>query len=574
MTPNFLLLTPEFILAGVGILVLLIDFITPRASRGDLGWLALTGLALAVVVALFHRGGTVDTLYDGLFRVDAYSTFAFVFLGVLGGAVIVASMDYVLRHIDHVGEYYGLLILSVLGMVLMASAGELLTAYIALELMTFSLYVMVSLERRGKTDEAGTKYIILGALSSAVLLYGISMVWGATGTTTYDGIAAVLSQGGGDSTLVVGLALILAGVGFKVAAVPFHMWAPDVYQGAPTPVTAYLAIGSKAAVFIWALRLFGEGLIPAAADWRILLAVLATATMVLGNLVAIVQRNIKRLLAYSSIGQAGYLLAGVAALGKVGDGGVTISVLASNGVLLHLVGYAVSTLAAFLVVITVYNARGSDEIDDYGGLAKRSPFLAMVMAVALFSLAGLPFFAGFTTKFYLFTGVASSGFLWLAGLGVAASLVSLYYYLRVIKVMYIDAPAPDAEPVEAASSTPRPQQVGEGGGKPGEGPVPAPSSTPRPQQVGEGGGKPGEGPVPAPSSTPRPQQVGEGGGKPGEGLLAEPVPDEVGLNSASPIPISRVSWTLLATLLGAMVLIGVWPTRLVDVIDSASRFLR
>jgi NADH-quinone oxidoreductase subunit N len=465
---NFALLTPEFLLAGVGVLVFVADFVVPKARRPDLGWLALAGLGVVLAVGLAYRWGRTEALYGGLFKADAYSLYTFAFLVVIGGAVVVASMDYVRRHIEHAGEYYGLLVMSVLGMVLLPAAGELLTAYVALELLTFSLYVMVSLEHgRRDANEAGTKYIVLGALSSAVLLYGISMVWGAVGTTTYAGISEALGQGvSPDVTLIVGLGLILAGLGFKVAAVPFQMWAPDVYQGAPTPVTAYLAIGSKAAVFVWILRLVAEGLMPVAGDWRLVIAALAAATIVLGNLVAIVQHNVKRLLAYSSIGQAGYVLAGVAALAKVdGGGGVTFSTLAANGILLHLAGYALSTLAAFVVVTIVYNHLGSDEMSDYGGLAKRSPFLALVLAASLFSLAGLPFFAGFTTKFYLFTAVATSGLLWLAGLAVAGSLVSLYYYLRWLKAVYIDG-APLASGTLAFSTKPvseiRPTAVSRG----------------------------------------------------------------------------------------------------------------
>jgi NADH-quinone oxidoreductase subunit N len=539
---NFALLTPEFILAGAGIVAFVADFLVPKARRPDLGWLALFGLIVALAVGLAYRWGRTEALYGGLFKADAFSLYTFAFLVVIGGAVVVASMDYVRRHIEHAGEYYGLLVLSVLGMVLLPAAGELLTAYVALELLTFSLYVMVSLERRRREgNEAGTKYIVLGALSSAVLLYGISLVWGALGTTTYAGMAEALRQGGSpDVTLIVGLALILAGIGFKVAAVPLHMWAPDVYQGAPTPVVAYLAIGSKAAVFVWVLRLMGEGLMPLAADWRPVVVALSAATIVLGNLVAIVQHNVKRLLAYSSIGQAGYVLAGVAALAKVeGSGGVTFSTLAANGILLHLVGYALSTLAVFLVVIVVYNHIGSDEMSDYGGLAKLSPLLAMVLAAALFSLAGLPFFAGFTTKFYLFTAVADSGLLWLAGLGVVGSLVSLYYYLRWLKAVYIDdAPGVASEAVRADHAVE-------------ESPL-------RPSGQASDGGRPAQ----APS---RPEAVPALAGRTGPGAQA--------VNELTPIALSRAAWVLLAGVMGGMILVGVWPVRLTEAIVVASRWL-
>jgi len=456
MSVNVNLLIPEFILTGMGLLVLALDLVLPKASRGVLPWVGVAGLIAAVATALIYRWDRVEELYGGVFIADGYSLFFFAFLVLLGVAVMIASIDYVKQHIRFPGEYYGILIFSILGMVLMASAGELLTAYIAMELLSFSLYVLVALRKYdSKSNESAVKYILLGAFSSAIMLYGISMVWGVTGTTFYDGIAAHLTANpDADVALIVGLALIVAGLGFKVAAVPFHMWAPDVYEGAPTPVTAYLAIGSKAAAFALILRLFSEGLLPASEDWRVLIAMLAAATMVLGNLAAIRQTNIKRMLAYSSVGQVGYLLLGVASLGVIdGSGVVTLSERASSGVMVHLVGYAVANLAAFLVVAVVYSRTGSDEIADYRGLAKKSPYLSLVLSVALFSLAGLPFFAGFVTKFYLFAAGAEAGFLWLSGLAMGASLVSLYYYLRVIQRAYVDQPDKGDEPTAVERST-------------------------------------------------------------------------------------------------------------------------
>jgi NADH-quinone oxidoreductase subunit N len=456
MSVNVNLLTPEFILAGMGLLVLSLDLVLPKARRGVLPWVGVAGLIAAVATALIYRWGRVEELYGGVFIADRYSLFFFAFLVLLGLAVMISSVDYVKQHIRFPGEYYGILIFSILGMVLMASAGELLTAYIAMELLSFSLYVLVALRKYdSKSNESAAKYILLGAFSSAIMLYGISMVWGVTGTTFYDGIAAHLTLNPDlDIALIVGLALIVAGLGFKVAAVPFHMWAPDVYEGAPTPITAYLAIGSKAAAFALILRLFSDGLFPVIEDWRVLVAMLAAATMVLGNLAAIRQVNIKRMLAYSSVGQVGYLLLGVASLGSVGASGAYVfSERASAGIMVHLVGYAIANLAAFLVVAVVYSRTGSDEIADYRGLAKKSPYLSLVLSVALFSLAGLPFFAGFVTKFYLFTAGAESGFLWLSGLAMAASLVSLYYYLRVIQRAYVDQPLEGDEPSAVESST-------------------------------------------------------------------------------------------------------------------------
>ena len=441
MNINFALLVPEYFLVGVAFAVLTADFLLPRRHRFNLSWLAAGGLVASAVIALVYRWDRSETLYDGLFIADNFGLFFFVFLTVLTAVIVLVSHDYVRRHVTQPGEFYAFMVFAAVGMVGMAQAGELLTAYVALELLSFSLYVLVAYHRQDAfSNEAGVKYIVLGAFSSAILLYGISMVWGATGTTYYAGISEHLALNGGnlDPTMILGMALILAGLGFKVAAAPFHMWAPDAYQGAPTPVTAFLAVASKAAAFALILRLFTQGLMPALPEWQVLVAVLAVATMVVGNLVAIVQSNIKRMLAYSSVGQVGFLLVGVAALGNV-EGGLVIPVsLASDAVMLHLVGYAFANLAAFMTVIVVYNHIGTDELSGYSGLAQRSPYLALVMTVALFSLAGLPFFVGFFTKFYLFTAAAEADLLWLAGLAMGASVVSLYYYLMVIKRMFVD----------------------------------------------------------------------------------------------------------------------------------------
>ena len=394
---NFWLFAPEFALTGAAFAVLGVDLVLPRERKGYLPALSLVGLAGVLVLSLWYLWGKNDQLYDGLFLIDNYSLFFKGFFLVLGMLVVLVSVEYVRQHLSRPGEYYGILLFSVLAMMLMAASGELLTAYISLELLSFSLYVLVSYGRHGlKPSEASVKYILLGAFASALLLYGISQVYGILGTTRFDEIHAALALADAplNPAVLVGLALIIAGLGFKVAAVPFHMWAPDVYEGAPTPVTAYLAVGSKAAAFALILRLFTQAFMPAFDDWQIVLVVLAALTMTLGNLVALAQTNIKRMLAYSSVGQVGYLLMGVAAIS---------SPLASNGVILHLAGYGITNLAAFLCIIVFFNATGKEHISDFAGLARRSPFVAMVLTASLFSLAGLPFFAGFTTKFYLFT---------------------------------------------------------------------------------------------------------------------------------------------------------------------------
>jgi len=442
MGNDFTLLWPEMMVAGLAFSVLAVNFITPSDRKVLLGYLSAVGLAGTLVFTLFYSWGTDTTIYGGLLRVDDFSLFFKVVFLLAGVLVALTSIEYVRRYLEHPGEYYGILLFIVLAAMLIASSGELLTAYISLELLSFGLYVLVSVDRYNpKSNEAATKYILLGALSSGFVLYGISQVYGHLGTTHFQGIGEALTitdqLGPG---LFIGIVMIIVGLGFRVAAVPFHMWAPDAYEGAPTPVAAYLAVGSSATVFALVLRFFVEALVPTAAEWQPLIVGLAVMTMLLGNLVAIAQSNLKRLLAYSSIGHAGYLLMGVAALVEVGDGGLLIfdrTHLATNAVMFHIVAYSVTNMAAFFVVTTVYNAIESEELEGLAGLGSRAPGLAMVLTVALFSLAGLPIFAGFISKFYLFTAVAAQDLLWLAGLAILMSLVSLYCYLRVVRQIYI-----------------------------------------------------------------------------------------------------------------------------------------
>ena len=442
---NFALLLPEFLVAGLAFLVLTADFFLRSDRKHLIAYLSVAGLGGVLAFSLAYLWNTDDSLYEGIILIDGYSLFFKAFFLVLGVVVVLTSLDYARRHLANQGEYYGILLFTVVAMMLLAMSGELLTAYISLELLSFGLYVLVSYDRYNpKSNEGGTKYILLGAFSSALLLYGISQVYGLLGTTRFDGISQALAATPELSPgVIVGLVLIIGGLGFKVAAVPFHMWAPDAYEGAPIPVTAYLAVGSKAAAFALILRLFTEALMPAVADWQLILVIMAALTMVLGNMMALVQRNIKRLFAYSSIGHVGYLLLGIAALAAVrSDDSVSLELshLASNGVMLHLVAYAVTNMAAFLSISAIYNITGKEEIRDLAGVARRAPVVALVLAASLFSLAGLPIFAGFTSKFYLFNAAATQGLLWLAGLATFTSLVSLYYYLNVIRQMYIEAP--------------------------------------------------------------------------------------------------------------------------------------
>ena len=447
MRVDFSLLFPEMALAALGFLVLVVDLVLPQdqvarrnAAAAAVAVLGMVAVGALAVVTTPDRGTSV---YGGLLFIDAYALlFKLLFLGV-GIAVVLMSAEYVERVIRHPGEFYGLVVFSVLGSALMASAGELLTAYVALELLSFCLFVLVGLTRGDRRSaEASTKYILLGAISSAVMLYGISLLYGTAGTTVFAEMGAQF-WANFSPTVIVGFAMLLAGFGFKLALVPFHLWAPDVYEGAPTPVTALVAVLSKAATFALLLRFLAEASLSTFDEWQLALAVLAALTMTVGTLTALAQHNIKRLFAYSSIAQVGFVMVGVVAMTEA----------AANAVLLHLVGYAFSNLAAFAVIVSVEAKTRKEEIADYAGLSTASPLMAMVLTAALFSLAGLPIFAGFITKFYLFTTAADAGYLWLAVLAIANSVISLYYYLRIVREMYITEPAAAPERIRLPAAS-------------------------------------------------------------------------------------------------------------------------
>jgi len=432
------LLTPEYVLAGWAAGLIVLDLFWGRLNKEALGYVAAAGALLATGLSLIWVDDRTD--FAGLLDVNDYTTFFRVFFGLIAAFACVASARYVKEQLLHPGEYYALILLGAIGANGMAAARELLTAYISLELLSFSLYVLASYAKFDlRSNEGGLKYMMLGAFSSAIFLYGVSMVYGATGATHFAAVRDAVSGdvSGIDTALFLGLALMIAGLGFKVSAVPFHMWTPDAYEGAPLPITALISAISKAAGFALFLKLFVQAFLPLVDDWKYFIAGLSVLTMSLGNLVAIQQHNIKRLLAYSSIAQVGYLLMGIAALSPSSDA-------AASALVLHLTGYVVTNLAAFVCVIIWYNWTGEEEIKGFAGAAERAPFLALCLSIALFSLAGMPLFAGFATKFILFQAAAREDLLWLAGIAVFMSFISLYYYLVVIREMYLGKPA---EPV-------------------------------------------------------------------------------------------------------------------------------
>ena len=432
---NLHALAPVLVLAGAALLVLLLDLLPPRDRKDHLGAIGLLGVvgSLFVTVAFW---GTDERAFGGMLLLDGFAQFFNLVIGWGVGLVLLLSLDYIRRQGMESGEFYILVLFSALGMMLMASAGDLIMVFLGLETMSISLYVLAGYFRnRIEAGEASMKYFLLGAFASGFFLYGIALIYGATGATNLDRIASAVAGGAArDPLLVIGFGLLLVGFGFKISTVPFHMWAADVYQGAPTSVTVLIATGSKAAAFAALVRVLLSALHGAPADWVPLVWMLAVLSMTVGNLIAIAQRDLKRMLAYSSIAHVGYILVGVTAGGPLGYGGV----------LFYLLVYTFTTAGAFGVVLLL-ERRGTESIGvgQVSGLAARHPLLALVLTVFLLSLVGIPPTAGFVGKFYLFGAAVQTGFIWLAVIGALNSAVAAYYYLRVIVYMYMRDP--DAE---------------------------------------------------------------------------------------------------------------------------------
>jgi NADH-quinone oxidoreductase subunit N len=426
-------LLPALIVLGAGGLVLLLDLLPPRDSKTHLGGVALAGILAALLATgwLWLRGGDGRAFRD-MVLLDGYALFFDVVICYAAALVVMLSMDYLGRTGGESGEYYALVLFSTAGMMLMASAGDLIVVFLSLELMSLSLYVLAGLfKRRLTSGEASMKYFLLGAFATSFLLYGIALIYGATGSTNLDRIAASAAARGGDPLLLIGLGLLLVGFGFKISSVPFHMWAPDVYEGAPTTITALIATGSKAGAFAALIRVLMVALPGAQADWSALLWGVAALSMTLGNVVALAQSNLKRMLAYSSIAHVGYMLMGLVAGGAPGAGAI----------LFYLLAYTFTTIGAFGVIALCARAgEEAVEVGDYAGLARRHPVLAATLALFLLSLIGIPPLAGFVAKFYLFGSAVRAGYIWLTVIAVLNSAVAAYYYLRVIVYMYMREP--------------------------------------------------------------------------------------------------------------------------------------
>ena len=424
------------LLAGV---ILAVDMIWGSKQKDHLGWITAGGLLFILLISLiFTRPEPVERLiFRGMLRQD-WLTFTFRLI-FLFAAAITSLLSINLKGITGRGEYYALLVVATLGMSLMAASADLIMLYLAIETTSIPLYILAGfMKSDDKSTESGIKYFLFGALTSTVMLYGFSLLYGFSGETNLYLLSERLT-GGEISIWVLGGAalLVLVGFSFKVSAVPFHFWSPDVYEGAPTPITAYISTASKAAGFAVLVRVMITVFPEISLYWTSILAVVATATMTVGNMVALAQKNIKRLLAYSSIAHAGYALIGLVAFSELG--------IAS--LLFYLAAYVVTNLAAFAIVVFFANTVGSDEIADYAGLSRRSPGLAFAMLIAFLSLAGMPPLAGFVAKFYVFAAAVESGLIWLAFVGVLNAIIGLYYYMTVLKVVYLYRSDDDEVPI-------------------------------------------------------------------------------------------------------------------------------
>lgn len=433
-------LLPEIFLSVAAIVLLLVGAFSSERQSETTGWLAILALIVTgVLVAL--QGGALPSLFDDAVVFDGFAQFMKLLILAGSGFALLISFDY-LRSLSLLKfEFPVLVLLATVGMMLMASANNLMSLYMALEMQSLALYVLAAFRRdTAVSSEAGLKYFVLGALSSGMLLYGSSLIYGFTGTTSFAGIATALAAGQHSVGLTFGLVFLLAGVAFKMSAVPFHMWTPDVYQGAPTPVTAFFAAAPKVAAFALLIRVVQDAFPGISADWKQIVIALSVGSMLLGTFAAIRQTNIKRLMAYSSIGHVGYALVGLA----VGtQDGVT-------GVMIYLTVYVVMTIGTFACILAM-RRKGEfvENIADLAGLARTQPMLAFMLAMLLFSMAGVPPLAGFFAKWFVFLAAVKAGLYWLAILGVVTSVVSTFYYLAVIAKMYFEEPAERFDPMPA-----------------------------------------------------------------------------------------------------------------------------
>ena len=430
-TNDLLSILPLLILSGWGMVLILVDLVVPKERSALIGWLSMAGIVGALIAEAALWGLDLSG-FGGMVVLDGMSAFIGS-VGLLAALLTVwVSLNYIRDRGIERGEYYALLLFSTSGILLMAQAANLIVVFLGLELLSIPLYILAGFARpQVESEEAAIKYFLLGAFATGFLVYGIALVYGATGTTDIARLAEVAQTGRNATLLLVGAGLLIVGLGFKVAAVPFHMWTPDVYEGAPTPITGFMSVGAKAAGFAALLRVFLLGLHAVQADWIPVLAILSALTMILGNVVALAQTNLKRMLAYSSIAHAGYMLMGVASGNPSG--------LAA--VMFYLLAYTFTNIGAFAVLAAFARREGEDQtFTQYAGLGRKHPWLAVAMALFMLSLTGIPPTGGFFGKYYLFLAAIEGGLGWLAIVGVLTSVISAFFYLRVIVDMTMREP--------------------------------------------------------------------------------------------------------------------------------------
>ena len=436
-TASLLMTMPELVLSGAGLLLLIVASFSGDGRARLVGWLSVAALAVAAwtLCGLPGHGGDA---FGGLYRADAFAAFAKVLIYAAAAVSIIIAPRFFATGRAIRAEYPVLILFSSVGMGLMASAADMLSLYVGLELQSLAAYVLASFMRQdGRSAEAGLKYVVLGALASGILLYGVSLLYGFTGSTSYSGIAAAMTDGMSKGELF-GLVFVLAGLAFKISAVPFHMWTPDVYEGAPTPVTTFFASAPKVAAMALIVRVTMEAMGSAFSSWQQIVIFIALASILFGAVAAIGQTNIKRLLAYSSINNVGFVLIGLAA-GTPGGVAAVMSYLAI---------YVVMTLGSFLCVLQMRDRDGNpvEDIASLAGLSQRRRGLAAALAIFMFSLAGIPPLMGFWAKFLVFDAAVAAGLSGLAVFGIAASVIGAFYYLKIVKTMYFDEPAADYAP--------------------------------------------------------------------------------------------------------------------------------
>jgi len=442
----------EVSVIGLGLVLMLADFFVPAERRRFIGYAAIVAMGVLLVASLSGNGscGQFGTAFGGMFVNDALSLFFKQLFIVAAILVLFMAAEFSGRLAEgSVAEYYSLILFALAGMLFAASSNDFTMLFVSIELITITFYVLVSFQRSKIASlEAGVKYLILGALSSAFMVFGIALIWGTTGELNFTKLAAVAPQFETSRIFLLGVLLVLVGLGFKIAAFPFQIWAPDVYQGAPTPTTAFLAVGSKAAGFVLLLRVLFTAVPSVTAHWANLLIVISGITILYGNLCALPQRNLKRLMGYSSIAHAGYLLLGVAAL----------SVSGQSALLYYLAGYVFTVMAGFFVITLVMRHLATEDISGLAGLNQRSPLLAATMTIAMVSLAGIPPLAGFFGKFLLLKAVigqaqatGNHGYYCLAFTTLAGVVISLYYYFGVIRAIYWSKDVPDVTPIELSA---------------------------------------------------------------------------------------------------------------------------